>query len=184
MVVICYGDSNTFGYDPRSYLGDRYGPDDRWVDILAELTGWEVRNNGMNGRRIPDREVVFSRSADRILLMLGTNDILQGNTARQTAARMEVFLRTLVEIRHKLVLITPPPLTRGEWVPDSRLPQSRELCDCLAQVAENAGILCINTASWNIPMCYDGVHFTEEGHRLFAGNLVKELAKIEDATDS
>lgn len=24
MKVICYGDSNTYGYDPRSYIGGRY----------------------------------------------------------------------------------------------------------------------------------------------------------------
>ena len=32
MNVICFGDSNTYGYDPRSYLGGRYDPDSRWVD--------------------------------------------------------------------------------------------------------------------------------------------------------
>ena len=24
MKILCIGDSNTYGYDPRSYLGDRY----------------------------------------------------------------------------------------------------------------------------------------------------------------
>nr|WP_300184868.1 hypothetical protein [uncultured Agathobaculum sp.] len=24
------------------------------------------------------------------------------------------------------------------------------------------------TGTWDIPLCYDGVHFTEEGHRRFA----------------
>lgn len=27
MNVICFGDSNTYGYDPRSYLGGRYDTD-------------------------------------------------------------------------------------------------------------------------------------------------------------
>ena len=40
MDVICFGDSNTYGYDPRSWLGDRYDPQNRWVDILAGKTGW------------------------------------------------------------------------------------------------------------------------------------------------
>ena len=39
MNVICFGDSNTYGYDPRSYLGGRYDPDSRWVDILAMRPG-------------------------------------------------------------------------------------------------------------------------------------------------
>ena len=29
MKVICFGDSNTFGYDPRSWFGSRYTSDSR-----------------------------------------------------------------------------------------------------------------------------------------------------------
>ena len=29
MKVICFGDSNTYGYDPRSYFGGRYPRDSR-----------------------------------------------------------------------------------------------------------------------------------------------------------
>lgn len=29
MNVVCFGDSNTYGYDPRSYLGGRYVADSR-----------------------------------------------------------------------------------------------------------------------------------------------------------
>lgn len=46
MKVICYGDSNTYGYDPSGWLGGRYSMDDRWVDILARRTGWEILNGG------------------------------------------------------------------------------------------------------------------------------------------
>ena len=35
MNIICFGDSNTYGYDPRGYFGGRYDADSRWVDILA-----------------------------------------------------------------------------------------------------------------------------------------------------
>ena len=52
MNVICFGDSNTYGYDPRSYLGGRYDTDSRWVDILAAKTGWTVCNMGENGREL------------------------------------------------------------------------------------------------------------------------------------
>ena len=53
MRLLCFGDSNTYGYDPRSYGGDRYPPESRWTDLLAESTGWEVVNLGQNGREIP-----------------------------------------------------------------------------------------------------------------------------------
>lgn len=39
MKVICFGDSNTYGYDPRGYFGGRYEGDSRWVDILSAETG-------------------------------------------------------------------------------------------------------------------------------------------------
>ena len=46
MNVICFGDSNTYGYDPRGYFGGRYDADSRWVDILATETGWAICNMG------------------------------------------------------------------------------------------------------------------------------------------
>lgn len=43
--VLCYGDSNTYGYDPRSYLGERYPKSVRWTSLL-EQQGWQVFNQG------------------------------------------------------------------------------------------------------------------------------------------
>ena len=55
MNVICFGDSNTFGFNPCSYLGGRYSSETRWVNILAAKTGWTIQNQGLNGREIPAR---------------------------------------------------------------------------------------------------------------------------------
>ena len=55
MRLLCFGDSNTYGYDPRSYFGSRYDAANRWVDLLAAKTGWELLNAGQNGREIPRR---------------------------------------------------------------------------------------------------------------------------------
>ena len=87
MNVICFGDSNTYGYDPRSYLGDRYDVDSRWVDILAEETGWTVRNLGENGREIPTVAPSFPADTDLLIVMLGTNDLLQGKSPEQAVER-------------------------------------------------------------------------------------------------
>ena len=43
MKVLCYRDSNTYGYDPRGFFGDRYPAECRWVDILARKLNWEVQ---------------------------------------------------------------------------------------------------------------------------------------------
>ena len=53
MKIISFGDSTTYGDDPRSRLRGRYVADSCWVDILAAETGWTVQNMGLNGREIP-----------------------------------------------------------------------------------------------------------------------------------
>lgn len=44
MKILCIGDSNTYGYDPRSFFGDRYPEDVRWTDNLGacERTGFRA----------------------------------------------------------------------------------------------------------------------------------------------
>ena len=37
MKILCFGDSNTYGYDPRSFLDDRYPADVRWNPDLSAL---------------------------------------------------------------------------------------------------------------------------------------------------
>lgn len=83
MNIICFGDSNTYGYDPRGYFGGRYGADCRWVDILASETGWDIYNMGQNGREIPSVAPAFPADTDLLIVMLGTNDLLQGRSPEQ-----------------------------------------------------------------------------------------------------
>ena len=51
--VVCFGDSNTYGYDPRSLLGERYPKSVRWTGILDSSGSWSVTCCGQNGREIP-----------------------------------------------------------------------------------------------------------------------------------
>ena len=76
MNVICFGNSNTYGYDPCSWFGGRYDADSRWVDILAAETGWAVCNMGQNGLGIPATTPAFPEDTDLQIVMLGTNDLL------------------------------------------------------------------------------------------------------------
>lgn len=172
MTILCYGDSNTFGYDPRSFLGDRY--ELPWPEALAELTGWQVRNNGSCGRRVPAGETVFPKNAELILVMLGTNDLLNGEEPRCIAEKMGCFLTGLDHSR--TVLIAPPPLCQGEWVPnDDLIRRSVRLSAEYRSVAERLSIRFLDTLEWHIPLCYDGVHFTAEGHRIFAEHVAQTL---------
>ena len=45
----------------------------------------------------------------------------------------------------------------------------------VARLAERLGIRFADAGTWNIPLAYDGVHFTEQGHRTFAAGLLEEL---------
>lgn len=173
MHIICLGDSNTWGYDPRSYFGDRYPKESRWVDILAEKTGWNVQNMGMNGMEIPTYPINLPREMDRILIMLGTNDILQGRTAEAVAEKMARFLQMLSLPKEKILLIAPPQLQRGEWVPDHTLiEESGKLAQQYRVLASIMGIAFADSTQWKIPLAYDGVHFTETGHVIFTCKML------------
>ena len=178
MRILCFGDSNTYGYDPRGFLGDRYDAEDRWVDILAKKTGHQVINAGVNGRDIPRFFPLPEdlTSADVFLVMLGTNDLLQGATAAEAATRMETFLRYLLPCRKPIVLIAPPPMQRGAWVStDELVSESILLGKEYEQIAKNLNISFIDTRCQNIELAFDGVHFTEKGHHSFADLLIQSL---------
>ena len=181
MRILCFGDSNTYGFDPRSFFGDRYGIGDRWVDLLAKKSGHEVINAGVNGREIPRnpyalRLLAENAPVDIFLVMLGTNDLLQGASAKEAAARMENFLHSLLQHCKQILLICPPPMKRGAWVPTAELvTESIHLAEEYKRLAEKLNLTYVDTREWNIELSFDGVHFTESGHHSFAEKLGKEL---------
>ncbi len=176
MKVICFGDSNTYGYDPRGYFGGRYDTDSRWVDVLAEETGWTISNMGQNGREIPDAAPNFPADTDLLIVMLGTNDLLQGRSPEQAVEKLEGFLTSVFMDRSKILLIAPPPMSLGEWVPSQQLIDDSRIFARLCQtLAERMGLRFADAGKWNISLTYDGVHFTEQGHRAFAAGLLEEL---------
>lgn len=94
--VLCFGDSNTWGYDPDASFGTpfpvRHPHDVRWTGVLArELgAGWRVLEEGQNGRTtvfadllVPHRKgldylpavLESHKPLDAVVLMLGTNDL-------------------------------------------------------------------------------------------------------------
>lgn len=181
MRILCFGDSNTYGYDPRGFFGDRYDAEDRWVDLLAKQTGHECINAGTNGREIPRnpyalRLVEQLTPVDVFLVMLGTNDLLQGTSAKEAATRMEAFLNSLLPNCKQALLVSPPPMKRGAWVPtDELVAESIHLAEKYKFLAEKLNIPFVDTRHWNTELTFDGVHFTESGHHIFAENLGKEL---------
>ena len=190
MNLICFGDSNTYGYDPRSPFADRYAPENRWVDLLGKATGWKVINLGENGREIPHHSHELQTAAelvaklkpeDVLLVMLGTNDLLMGLTPEQVGLRMETFLLTILSLGRRLILVTPPPMKRGAWVErDELVAASARLGEIYRDLGKSLAIELVDTATWALELAFDGVHFTEMGHHVFGNRMTQRLRTLLD----
>ncbi len=183
MVIYCYGDSNTWGYDPRPYIGNRYPEEIRWTAILGKLSGCRIVNDGMNGREIPrdsgadmlvERLRAFVDDEVHLLIMLGSNDLMCcPGGADAVAGRMDYFLDALLE-HHAMqevhtLLISPPRFRRGSWVEtDHLVQQSGMLGAAFRLVAVKHGVGFLDAGETDIDVLSDGVHFSERGHREFA----------------
>ena len=76
-------------------------------------------------------------------------------------------------------MIAPPPMTRGEWVPSQQLIDDSHTFARLCQaLAEQLSVRFSDAGKWNVPLAYDGVHFTEQGHKAFAAGLLEELLSL------
>ncbi|MCI6795044.1 MAG: GDSL-type esterase/lipase family protein [Lachnospiraceae bacterium] len=187
--IVCFGDSNTYGYDPRSAFGSRYPDGTYWVDILHIKTGCTFWNMGVCGREIPHTLYQIQAacaelaarepSADALWIMLGTNDLLSGQqiTAETVGLRMEVFLNSLLNNFpvHKLRLIIPVKMQQGTWTTTEVIEESEKLQPVFRSLADRLHVFLTQTESWNIPLAFDGVHFTEQGHKKFAKNLLRDI---------
>lgn len=91
--ILCYGDSNTWGYNPIEN-GKRYEYKDRWTTILGNSLGsdYNIISEGLNGRTTvwddPIKLCVNGqvyllpcleshKPLDLVIIMLGTNDLKQ-----------------------------------------------------------------------------------------------------------
>ena len=87
--IVCYGDSNTYGYDART--GGRFDDDIRWTQVLAQNLGADYLiaeegvsgrttvfddslNPGLNGLAFLPTLLSTHSPLDLLIIMLGTND--------------------------------------------------------------------------------------------------------------
>lgn len=133
-VVLCYGDSNTWGDIPNA--DGRHAPNVRWVGVLQDTlgNGYEVIGEGLNGRTFEAKEngkehrvgITHLRSIlqtncpiDFITVMLGTNDLksIFGLKVEEIAAHLRKTLEFIqnedMEINEKppKILVICPPLS-------------------------------------------------------------------------
>ena len=197
--VLCYGDSNTYGYDPRT--GGRYPYEKRWTTILGSMLGdrYEVIPEGLNGRTTAyDRPgaawkngissfiacLGTHKPVDYIIIMLGTNDCNAALdlSAGQIAGGMETLVRIVEEESPGLqgyvpeIIVAAPPAIRGNL---EESPFACELTPESLQKSADIGPLYGDVAkrhmarfadaTGGIEVSFDCEHLTEEGHRQIAG---------------
>lgn len=178
MVISAFGDSNTYGYDPRLGGSGRYPHEIRWTGRLDELSGISVKNYGHNGECIPgNAQFISSRCAadkpDYVTVMYGTNDILldTGIRPEELKRRMRAFLTGLAErgpdIMEKVILISPPPARIGMWTNPQVVEKSKMVAAEYMSLADELSLLFADAAEWEPELCFDGVHLSEKGHGLF-----------------
>ena len=199
---VFYGDSNTYGFDPRSYLGDQYPVEIRFTGRLA-AKGLSVLEEGMNGREIPlrplERELASAAmqpavKEGMIFLMLGTNDLLIQRIpdAKKVAERMKAFLEWLFTeeafsaMGHRFVLVAPPVLQEGSWVSfPEQIEESVVLQKLYEDISreEKIAYLCPRELKRE-DIHMDGVHFTESGHQKMAEQIFAFYEKYCSSVDS
>lgn len=135
--VLCYGDSNTYGYNPSNGL--RYPQEVRWTGRLQNLlgNGYRIIEEGCNGRTtvFDDPQEGWKngmgylrpclnshKPVDIVILMLGSNDLKETfhASARQIAdgagALVEViedFTREKQGFEPQIILVSPPEIGEG-----------------------------------------------------------------------
>ena len=142
--LVCFGDSNTWGYVPGSD-GERFPREQRWPVILQSLLGddWEVIGEGLNGRTAtierPDSEgrnglpyllpCLHSHApVDVVVVFLGTNDVnylADDRIARCIARLVDIVRRCDARAARRVPGTLRRARPRGVVPPGARLRRDR-----------------------------------------------------------
>jgi lysophospholipase L1-like esterase len=203
--VLCYGDSNTWGYDPATRA--RFPPHVRWTGVLAARLGAEFRvvEEGLNGRTTrwddpiePGRNGLSSlrpcidshQPLDLILVMLGTNDLkrrfnLSASDIAQSAAELAEmawrFAQTPDGSRAKVLLIAPPAvstLTEFDQMFDGAREKSRQFSHYFRLAAGWRHLPFFDAGSVIVSSEKDGIHFDADEHRKLGEALADEVRRL------
>ena len=145
--VLCFGDSNTWGYNPASYTApfpSRHPHDQRWTGVLAQALGSDFRviEEGQNGRmtvhhdpfNIARRGLDYlpaclesHKPIDVVVMMLGSNDLktFLNLPPIEVANGAGVLARLILASTAgpgnqapRLLLLCPPAVGGGPHLPD------------------------------------------------------------------
>ncbi len=200
--IVCFGDSNTFGYNPD---GGRHPWQVRWPGQLQQLLGegYRVVEEGLNGRTTvwedpmaPYRSgaqalpyvLQTHKPIDGMLIMLGTNDCKTyfGVSARNIARGLDSLCQQIVSFDYggypapRLFLISP--IYMDEAVAEEPLSsfdvsscaKARELAGYYRVVAETYRAGFLDASAVAVPGS-DFIHMDAESHGALARALAPEI---------
>ena len=205
--ILCYGDSNTYGYIPGT--GKRYPWGVRWTSILNEKLGFE--NYRVVEEGLCERTTVFEdplrdgrcgvkafpavlethapSDTDVVVIMLGTNDCksVYGASAEfvgRGAARLIRQIRAYSE-KVKVLLVSPIHLGEKVWQKDydpefnkNSIEVSRKLADEYRKISESENVFFLDASQYASPSETDQEHMDEDGHRRFAQAIYDKIRNI------
>ncbi|MCI8547137.1 MAG: hypothetical protein HFJ44_07925 [Clostridia bacterium] len=204
--ILCYGDSNTWGYIPGTDY-QRFSKEERWTGVLQRMLGdkFEIIEEGLNSRTlisVDKRKDKEGRSGaeyllpcldthdpiDLVIIMLGTNELkteYYRNPKEIGEIFEEIFVKKIISRKSvcrnttpKLLIITPPLITKENPKFIGGKEKSEKLNDIYEDIAIRNECEFMGNEDWEVGE--DGVHLSRDGHRILASKLsmkIKEMYK-------
>jgi lysophospholipase L1-like esterase len=195
-VLLCYGDSNTYGWIPVA--GGRFPRDVRWPGVLAAALGdgWHVIEEGLpgrttvfddpfdpprNGRAYLEPCLRSHDPVDLLVLYLGTNDLSPRFT--RTAAEIAHGIATLVGIASgipRILVLGLPRLGRFEAldVHEGVAEKAERLPAALRQEPGLAGVELLELNEIAAYADGDGFHLDADGHRAVGEAVAQRVSTM------
>ena len=199
--VLCFGDSNTYGFIPQSGL--RYDKNTRWTGILQSLCGsdFSIIEGGCNNRTaFVDNPAGAEQTGYKILpeyftkdyfdivvLAIGINDLQL--FFRPTLEEFEQGIEKLIKITKdlspnaKIILVCPSKLDLAGiksgvfsfQFDEISVEKSYHLPQIYKKLAEKYACELVDLNEIVKVSPLDGLHFSAESHKTIAENLYKNL---------
>ncbi len=202
-VIVVFGDSNTWGYDPAT--GSRLPRAQRWTSVLQREIGpdFEVIAEGLNGRTTVHDDpiepyrcgadalppcLMSHAPVDLLVLSLGCNDLkkrfpVSAFDIAEGAARLIFLARAYGQSANgrppKILLIAPPPiakLTDYAEMFEGGGEKSILLGQCYRDIAERDGVAFLDAGQVIRCSDLDGIHYEVDQHELL-GRAVAEAVR-------
>lgn len=200
--ILCFGDSNTYGYIPNN--GARYDKNTRWTGVLSLLSHgkFEIIEDGCNNRTAfaanPAGKIftgyeilpeLLTDDFDAVVLAIGINDtqFLYNLSSIEIASGVEKLIN-IVKVKSpqaKILLVAPSILTEdvlnGNFAclfDRTSIEKSRQLPLLYQKIAEKQNIEFLDLNSVAKTSSLDGLHYAPEQHLKIAQAIFTILSEL------